>query len=94
MRSIIYLVLLATVGLMIVLINPLIVLLVSVSMLMFAAITRQINFYKIVMMLKHYAKCVSKLRFEIRAKVHTGFGDYSSSIDSEESLHKNCAQIR
>jgi hypothetical protein len=94
MRSIIYLVLLATVGLMIVLINPLIVLLVSVSMLMFAAITRQINFYKIVMMLKHYAKRVSKLRFEIRAKVHTGFGDYSSSIDSEESLHKNCAQIR
>jgi hypothetical protein len=94
MRSIIYLVLLATVGLMIVLINPLIVLLVSVSVLMFAAIARQINFYKIVMMLKHYAKRVSKLRFEIRAKVHTGFGDYSSSINSEESLHKNCAQIR
>ena len=94
MRSIIYLVLLATVGLIIVLINPLIVLLVSVSMLVFAAIARQINFYKIIMMLKRYAKRVSKLRFEIRAKVHTGFGDYSSSIDSEESLHKNCAQIR
>jgi hypothetical protein len=94
MRSIIYLVLLASVGLMIILTNPLIVLLVSVSMLVFAAIARQTSFYKIVMMLKHYAKRVSKLRFEIRAKVHTGFGDYSSSIDSEESLHKNCAQIR
>jgi hypothetical protein len=93
-RSIIYLALLAIVGLLILLINPLVVLLASVSMLAFVAIARQMNFYKIVIMIKRYAKNVSRLRFEIRAKVHTGFRDYSGSMDSEESRHRNCAHIR
>jgi len=93
-RSIIYLALLAIVGLMTVLINPLVVLLASVSMLAFVAIDRQMNFYKIVMMIKNYAKSVSKLRFEIRAKLHTGFRDYSASVDTEESRHSKCGYIR
>jgi cytochrome b subunit of formate dehydrogenase len=94
MRSIIYLALLAIVGLLILLINPLVVLLASVSMLAFVAIARQMNFCKIVIMIKRYAKSVYRLRFEIRAKVHTGFRDYSGSMDSEESRHRNCAYIR
>jgi hypothetical protein len=94
-RSIVYLALIAIVGLLIVLINPLVVLLASVSMLAFVAIARQMNFYKIVMMIKRYAKSVSSLRFEIRAKLHTGFRDYNGSMDSEEaSRHRNCGYIR
>jgi hypothetical protein len=93
MRSIIYLALLGTVGLIVALINPLYIFAV-ISMFAFLAIARQMNFYKIVIMIKRYAKSVSRIRFEIRAKVHTGFRDYSGSVDSEESRHRNCAYIR
>ena len=93
MRSAIYLALLGTVGALIVLINPLYVL-ALISMLAFVAITRQMNFYKIVMVIKRYAKNVSRLRFEIRAKLHTGFRDYSGSMDGDESHHRNCGYIR
>jgi uncharacterized RDD family membrane protein YckC len=94
MRSIIYVALLATVGFLAVLISPLTVLLASVSIIAFLAIARQLNFYKIVMMIKRYAKNVSKLRCEIRAKLHTGFRDYSDSLDSEEPHRRSCSYIR
>ena len=93
MRSIIYLALLGTVGALIILINPLYVL-ALISMLAFLAIARQMNFYKIVMAIKRYAKNVSRLRFEIRAKLHTGFRDYSGSVESEEYSHKSCGFVR
>ena len=93
LRSIIYLALLGTVGLIVVLINPLYMFAV-ISMFAFLAIARQMNFYKIVMIMKRYAKSVSRIRFEIRAKLHTGFRDYSDSIDSEESHNRNCGFIR
>ena len=93
LRSIIYLALIGTVGLIVVLINPLYMFAV-ISMFAFLAIARQMNFYKIVMIMKRYAKSVSRIRFEIRAKLHTGFRDYSDSIDSEESHNRNCGFIR
>jgi hypothetical protein len=93
-RRIIYVNLLATVGLMMVLISPMYVLVASVSILAFLAIARQMNFYKIAMMVKNHAKTVSKLRFEIQAKLHTGFRDYSGSVESEESSHKSCGFVR
>ncbi len=92
-RNIIYLALLGTVGLIVILINPLYMFAV-ISMFAFFAIARQINFNNIVMMIKRYAKSVSRLRFEIRAKLHTGFRDYSDSMDSEESHNRNCGFIR
>jgi hypothetical protein len=91
--SIIYLALLGTVGLIVVLINPLYMFAV-ISMFAFLAIARQMNFYKIVMIMKRYAKNVSRIRFEIRAKLHTGFRDYSDSMDSEESHHRTSGFIR
>ena len=94
MRRIIYVASLATVGLMMVFISPLYMLMASVSILAFLSIARQMNFYKIAMMLKNYAKTVSKLRFEIQAKLHTGFRDYNSSVESEESGHKSCGFVR
>ena len=93
LRSIIYLALLGTVGLIVVLINPLYMFAV-ISMFAFLAIARQMNFYKIVMIMKRYAKSVSRIRFEIRAKLHTGFRDYSDSIDSEKSHHRTSGFIR
>ena len=66
----------------------------SISMLAFVAVDRQLNFFKIVMVIKRYAKNVSRLRFEIRAKLHTGFRDYSGSMDSDESHHRSCGYIR
>ena len=93
MRSIIYLALLGTVGLIVVLINP-IYMFAVISMFALLAIARQMNFNNIVMMIKRYAKSVSRLRFEIRAKLHTGFRDYSDSMDSEESHNRNCGVIR
>jgi hypothetical protein len=94
MRRIIYVASLATVGLMMVSISPLYVLMASVSILAFLAVARQMNFYKIAMMLKNHAKTVSKLRFEIQAKLHTGFRDYSGSVESEEYSHKSCGFVR
>ena len=92
-RSTIYLALLGTVGLIVVLINPLYMLAV-IGMFAFFAIARQMNFNNIFMMIKRYAKNVSRIRFEIRAKLHTGFRDYSDSIDREESHNRNCGIIR
>ncbi len=92
-RSILYLALLGTVGLIAVLINPLYMFAV-ISLFAFLAITRQMNFYRIVMMMKRYAKNVSRIRFEIRAKLHTGFREYGEPVDSEESHSRNCGFIR
>ena len=91
-RSIIYLALLGTVGLIAVLINP-IYMLALMGMFAFLTIARQMNF-SIFMMIKRYAKTVSRLRFEIRAKLHTGFRDYSDCIDNEESHSRNSGFIR
>lgn len=85
LRSIIYVALVATVGLLAATISPLTVMLASISMIAFLAIARQMNFYKIFMMMKGWAKNVSRLRFEIRAKLHTGFRDYSDPLDAEGS---------
>jgi hypothetical protein len=94
-RSIIYVALVATAGLLAATISPLTVLLVSISMIAFLAIARQMNFYKIFMMIKSWAKNVSRLRVEIRAKLHTGFRDYNDSLDAESSHHSGrCSYAR
>ena len=84
-KSIVYVALVATGGLLAATISPLTVLLVSVSMIAFLAIARQMNFYKIFMMMKSWAKNVSRLRVEIRAKLHTGFRDYNDPLEAESS---------
>jgi len=43
------------------------------------------NFYKIFMVMKSWAKNVSRLRVEIRAKLHTGFRDYNDPLEAESS---------
>jgi hypothetical protein len=93
-RRVIHLTLLTIIGAAIIIINPLFAILALVGVLTFLAVVRQLNFYKILMVMKRYAKEVSKLRFEIRAKLHTGFRDYNGSLDSDESHHKSWSSIR
>ena len=82
-------------GLLAATISPLIVLLASISMIVFLSIARQMNFYKIFMMMKNWMKNVSRLRFEIRAKLHTGFRDYSDPMDAEgEHRSGRCSYAR
>ena len=85
LKSMIYVALVAIVGLLAATISPLTVLLTSISMIAFLAIARQMNFYKVLMMMKSWAKNISRLRFEIRAKLHTGFRDYNDPLDAEGS---------
>jgi hypothetical protein len=93
-RNTIYVILLAIAGLLAALISPLTVLFVSISLIAFLAIATKMNLYKIVMMMKSWAKNVSRLRFEIRAKLHTGFRDCSDSLDTEESHYKSNGFLR
>jgi hypothetical protein len=93
-RRVIHLTLLTIIGAAIIIINPLFAILSLVGVLTFLAVVRQLNFYKILMVIKRYAKEASKLRFEIRAKLHTGFRDYNGSLDSDESHHKSWSSIR
>ena len=93
-RSIIYLALLAAAGLIVALINPLYMSAV-ISMFAFLMIARQMNLHRLAAaMMKKYAKNVSRIRFEIRAKLHTGFRDASSSEDSEERHVRSLGCLR
>jgi len=94
MTRIIYVSLLAIVGLLAASISPLMVLLASISLTAFLMIATQINLYKIFMTMKRWAKTVSRLRFETRAKLHTGFRDYSDSLDTERSHHRSSGFAR
>jgi hypothetical protein len=85
LRSIIYVALVAAAGLLAATIGPQMVLLASISMIAFLTIARQMNFFKIVMMMKSWAKNISRMRFEVRAKLRTGFRDYSDPMEAEGS---------
>jgi hypothetical protein len=93
-RRLIHLTLLTIIGAAIIIINPLFAIIALVGVLTFLAVVRQLNFYKILMLVKRYAKEVSKLRFEIRARLHTGFRNYNGSLDAEESHQKSWSSIR
>ena len=52
-------------------------------------LARNLNLYKIVMILKRYARNLgAKLRCEIRARMHLGFRDYNGFADENEELHR------
>jgi hypothetical protein len=87
---IIYPVLLTAVVIVVALVYPLAVLLLSVGTLAFLVLSRQLNFYKIVMILKRYARNASKLRYELRTRLHLGFGDYGgAALNGEEGLRRS-----
>jgi len=87
-KSIIYLALLGAAALIVVLLNPL-YMYAAISAFAFLAIAQQMNLYRMLaVMMKGFTRKVSRLRFEIRAKLQLGFRDYNESIDTEESHGK------
>lgn len=87
--------LIAAAGMLAALINPLVVLTASISIIAFLSITRQTNLLsKALLLMKNYAKNISRLRIEIHAKLHTGFCDFNTSIDAEESNRRSSGFVR
>ncbi len=79
------------------LINPLLMLLATVGVVSFLVLIRQLNTYKIVMMLKRFIQTASELRVKIRAKLHMGFRDYNGvAVENEEQKlrNRNCGYLR
>jgi hypothetical protein len=93
LRRILNLTVVAIVGAAIVFISPLVALLAAALTLVLLAVTRQLNLYKIVMIMKGYAKNLARIRSEIHAKLHSGFYDHSAQAD-QESHSQSCSCIR
>jgi len=90
LRRIVYPVFLVAVSLIVAVFYPMLMLLFYAGTFVLLFLSQQLNFYKIVMVLKRYARNIgSKLRFEIRGKLHLGFRDYSNaSLDGEEEWRR------
>ncbi len=97
LRRIVFLSLLGLFAFIALLINPLLMLLTTVGVVSFLVLIRQLNMYKIAMMLKRFIQTASELRVKIRAKLHMGFRDYSGvSVENEEQKlrNRNCSYLR
>ena len=75
---------------------PLSVVILSAGAFVFLLISRQLNFYRIIMMLKRAARTISRLSMEFRARLHIGFRDYSNvSANADEELrHRTHGYIK
>lgn len=87
-RSIIVVAALAAVGLLTAIISLLTALWVSIAMLTLLSVMRQVNFQRMLLAMKNYAKKVARMHVEIRAKLHTGFRDFAP-LDGEEASHRS-----
>jgi hypothetical protein len=79
LRRVIYLSLLGILGTFVVLLLPEYVLIAVFGTLALLFVARQLNFYKIVMMLKRFIQNTRRLYFENRLKLRTGFRSYRDS---------------
>ncbi len=93
-RRVLYLTTLGAVTLALFVFNPLVMLLFAIGFMGLLAVTRQMNLYKILMIIKRYAKNVSRLQMELRTKLHTGAIDYYNSLENEELTHGSRALAR
>ncbi len=83
MTRFVFLAIIGTIGTLLILVNPTYFLLVLLSMFAVVGLARNMNFYKIVMIFKRYAREAARLRCEFRMRLHTGFKDSSISMDDE-----------
>jgi hypothetical protein len=79
LRRLIYLSLLGTLGTLVALLLPEYTLLAMFGALALLFLAQQLNFYKIVMLLKRFIQNTRKLYFENRLKLRTGFRDYRNT---------------
>jgi hypothetical protein len=76
LRRVIYLSLLGILGTFVVLLLPEYALLAMFGALALLFVAQQLNFYKMVMMLKRFIQNTRRLYFENRLKLRTGFRGY------------------
>jgi len=97
MWQIVYPVLLVSASLVLALLYPIMLLIFYAGAFVLLLLSRQLNFYKMVMVLKRYARDIgSKLRRDFRAKLHLGFRDYSNApVGGDEELsHRTHGYVR
>lgn len=87
LRRFVYLSLLGALGTVLALLLPAYILLAMFGLATLIFLARQLNFYKIVMMLKRFVQNARRLYFENRLKLRTGFRDYRDS-ELENSSHR------
>lgn len=90
LRSLICLASIVAAGAILVLINPLYAVALG-SMCTFIALAGQMTFQRMLAIMKQLAKNVTRLRLELRAKIHTG---YTQSFDNEETRRRTSSMIR
>lgn len=93
-RNIVYLVALGTIGTLLFLVNPAYLMFGLFSLFAIVTLARAINFYKLVVMLKRYARDTAKLRSDIHARLHMGFKDYTAVDDEHKTRSKTASCIR
>jgi hypothetical protein len=79
LRRIIYLSLLGILGTLVALMFPVYTLLAMFGALTLLILARQLNFYKIAMMLKRFIQNTRRLYVENRLRFRTGFRNYSDA---------------
>jgi len=87
LRRLIYLSLLGTLATLVALLLPEYILLAMFGTLALLFLSQQLNFYKIVMLLKRFIQNTRKLYFENRLRLRTGFRDYRDT-ELENSSRK------
>jgi biopolymer transport protein ExbB/TolQ len=89
-RRVVYPVLFVIASLMLALFYPMLLLVFYAGAFVLLMLSRQLNFYRMVMVLKQAVRNLgAKLRYEIRIRLHLGFRDQSNaSVDYEDDLHR------
>jgi ABC-type transport system involved in cytochrome bd biosynthesis fused ATPase/permease subunit len=89
LRRIVYLSLLAIIGTYLALLLPVYTLLAMFGALTLLLLARQLNFYKIMMMLKRFIQNTRRQYFQNRLRLRTGFRDYMDA-EIENSNSRIC----
>jgi hypothetical protein len=91
----VYVVALGVTSTLLFLVNPAYLMFAMFSLFFIVTLARAVNFYKIVFMLKRYARDTAKLRSDIHARLHTGFKDYNVAVeDDHKTRGKTAGYIR
>lgn len=90
-RNLVYLALLGAAGTLLFLVNPTYLMMTLFSVFAIVTLARSINFYKVAVMLKRYARDTAKLRDDIRARLHTGVRDYHAELDDKHKTRSRTA---
>ena len=94
-RRIIYPVVFVTISLILALMYPWIVMGFYAIAFVLLVLSRQLNLYRIIMVLKQAVRNLNKLRCNVRARLHLGFREYAgASVDEEQLRHRSRRFVR